>query len=116
MRALIAVLFATVVTAVGQAPVESQGKPTKAIAIFAPKPKYPESLKKRGIGGQGEFVMHVEPKTGLVTSVDVVKSTGVRALDDSVVHAFREWRFERNKCAPVVRSPVRFDPHGLTNR
>jgi TonB family protein len=83
---------------------------TKAIVIYAPKPKYPESLKKRGIGGQGEFVMHVETKTGLVTSVDVLKSTGVRVLDESCVHAFREWRFERNKCAPVVRCPVRFVP------
>ena len=94
----------------GQAPVGPHGELGKAIAIRAPKPNYPESLKKRGIGGQGEFVMHVNTNTGVVTSVDVVKSTGVRALDDSCIRAFQEWRFKRNYAAPIIRCPVRFNP------
>jgi TonB family protein len=78
--------------------------------VFNPKPQYPESLRKRGIGGQGEFLMHVDSKTGKVTSVDVLKSTGVPALDQSCVRAFGEWRFKRNHSPAKVRCPVRFNP------
>jgi TonB family protein len=111
MRASVFLFLASVVTAVAQAPVGPHGEPAKAIAIHAPKPNYPKSLKKRGIGGRGDFDMHVDVKSGQVTSVDVVKSTGVRALDGSCVHAFQQWRFVPNKAAPIIHCPVRFDPH-----
>ena len=110
MRAFAVLFFASVVTVVGQAPVGPHGELARTIAVRAPKPNYPESLKKRGIGGRGEFVMHVDTNTGVVTSVDVVKSTGVRALDDSCIHAFQDWRFKRNQAARIIRCPVRFDP------
>jgi hypothetical protein len=62
MRAFVVILLATVVTVIAQSPVGPHGEPAKAIAVHAPKPTYPESLKKRGIGGHGDFVMHVEVK------------------------------------------------------
>ena len=79
----------------------------KAIALFAPKPSYPESLRKRGIGGTGEFVMHVDSKTGTVRSVEVVKSTGVALLDKAAIDAFERWRFVPG-AASNVRCPIRF--------
>jgi TonB family protein len=80
-----------------------------ARTTFNPKPEYPESLKKRGIGGQGEFLMHVDLKTGKVTSVDVLKSTGVAPLDESCVRAFRQWPLVHNT-ERTIRCPVEFVP------
>jgi TonB family protein len=82
-----------------------------ARTLFNPKPEYPESLRKRGVGGQGEFLMHVDRITGKVTSVDVEKSTGVRVLDESCVRAFRQWRFVPNMSARVIHCPIKFSAH-----
>src|SRR5256885_7783640 len=58
---------------------DSQGniKVIKA-GIFTPRPRYPEYARERGWGGAGLYVMNVNKRTGLVTSVDVIKSTGHR--------------------------------------
>ena|SRR5215471_2355 len=84
--------------------------------LFNPKPDYPESLRKRGIGGQGEIIMHVNHATGRVTSVDVVKSTKVPALDESSIHAFQQWQFVPNTAPSVVRCPIRFVPRATADQ
>jgi len=84
--------------------------------LFNPKPDYPESLRKRGIGGQGEFLMHVDHVTGKVTSVDVTKSTGVSALDESCIRAFREWQFVPNSAAPIIHCPIKFSAKTPSNQ
>ena len=108
MRASILLFLATVVTVVAQAPVGTDRGRARAIATYAPRPAYPYPLKKRGIGGRGDFDMHVDVKTGKVTSVVVIKSTGVRELDDSCITAFRTWRFVPNTVS-IVHCPVGFN-------
>ena len=83
--------------------------------VFNPKPEYPELLRKRGIVGAGEFLMHVDRATGRVTSVDVAKSTSVPALDESCIQAFRQWRFVPHTAAPVIRCPIKFSAHAPPN-
>jgi TonB family protein len=40
------------------------------------------------------FRLQIDPASGKVSGVTVVKSTGVDALDDSAVHALRMWRIK----------------------
>ena len=83
----------------------------KAIAIAAPRPQYPDSAKKHGIGGGGVFVLHVDTKTGIVSSVTVQKSTGVPLLDHCAIDAFQKWRFKSNAAGPKVIIPITFAPY-----
>jgi len=85
-----------------------RGSKVRAVAIFAPKPEYPEYARKHHWTGIGWFVMHVDKRTGLVTSVEVTQSTGHKMLDEAVVSAFSRWKFEPDKVAPIVKSPVTF--------
>ena len=52
---------------------------TKKKAIYAPVPKYGPGWPV----GSGLLVLHLDEKTGNVVSVEVVKSTGYKVLDDS---------------------------------
>jgi TonB family protein len=78
-----------------------------ALAVYAPRPKIPLSMRKRGLNAYGVFVMYVDPATGIVRRVETEKSTGVPALDESCFEAFGRWRF-RPGSARKVRCPIRF--------
>jgi TonB family protein len=56
-------------------------------------PSYPHKLGRSRIGGSGVFRMTIDPKTGKVTEVAVVKSTGQEALD-------REAKIALSICVP----------------
>jgi periplasmic protein TonB len=119
--AFLLMLFATVTAqdaSVSPRPYIAVGRDGHAVSrtVFNPKPEYPDSLRKRGIGGQGEFLMHVDRPTGKVTSVEVTKSTGVPALDESCIRAFRQWRFVPNTAAPVIRCPIKFFANAPRNQ
>jgi TonB family protein len=85
------------------------GEPAKEVAIYAPKPDYPESLRKRHLGGAGVFVLHVNTETGLVSSIEAKQSTGIPLLDASCKSAFMRWRFKPHIVAPRVVIPVSFN-------
>jgi TonB family protein len=57
-------------------------------------PQYPHKLGRSRIGGTGVFRMTIDPKTGKVVDVAVVKSTGQDALDREARIALRQWRFK----------------------
>jgi TonB family protein len=88
---------------------DSQGniKVIKA-GLFTPRPEYPQYARSRGWEGAGMYVMNINKKTGLVSSVDVIKSTGHRILDDAVVAALRRWKFKPGLTSRV-RTPVTFN-------
>jgi TonB family protein len=44
--------------------------------------------------GSGVFALNVDPETGLVTSVQIEKSTGWGILDASCLKTFKRWRFK----------------------
>ena len=88
----------------------------KMVAVFAPRPVYPDSAKKHGIGGQGVFVMHVDVNTGVVRSVEIKQSTGVSLLDRCATDALRRWRFKTHIVAPKVVCPITFVPDSAPKR
>jgi len=83
-------------------------RPAKETALYAPRPDYPESVRKQHKGGAGVFVLHVDSDTGVVSSVSIQKSTGVAELDDSTVDCFRRWRFKPHSVPKKVIIPIAF--------
>jgi len=83
-------------------------KNARELALNAPRPVYPISLKKQHKGDAGVFVLHVNSDSGLVSSVDVQKSTGEPLLDRSCIETFQKWRFKPHSIAPKVIIPIAF--------
>jgi len=80
----------------------------RAVAIFAPKPDYPQYARDRHWTGRGCFVMNVDTESGFVKSVEIIKSTGHKILDDEVIRTFGRWRFQPGKAAPRAKFPITF--------
>jgi TonB family protein len=66
----------------------------KGICLYAPDPDYPPKLVNRGIGGHGVFRININPKTGGVSEVKVLRSTGYQILNELAAKAFLQWRFK----------------------
>jgi TonB family protein len=60
-------------------------------------PHYPHKMERSRIGGTGVFRMTIDSKTGKVTGVATVKSTGQDALDREARTALWQWRFKPGK-------------------
>lgn len=65
----------------------------KDAALYAPAPEYPRNLDETHDAGEGSFLLYVDERTGLVTTVSVLKSTGNAHLDKAATDAFKRWRF-----------------------
>ena len=65
-----------------------------ADAVEKSEVPYPEWGKNHHEQGKGVFRVSVDAKTGKVTTVSTVKSTGFRDLDDSAIAALRRWRWK----------------------
>ena len=59
-------------------------------------PEYPYAAAKNRISGRGTYRAFVEP-SGKVSRVIVIKSAGLRELDDAVVRAAINWRAHPGK-------------------
>ncbi|MBA3544473.1 MAG: TonB family protein [Chthoniobacterales bacterium] len=57
-------------------------------------PSYPYLARLNEFDGQGFFRLNVDPGTGKVSSVEIVKTTTHKILDDAAIAAFRKWRFQ----------------------
>jgi len=57
--------------------------------------------------GNGLFRIFINPKSGWVTNVEVVTSTGFDTLDDYAVDTLRKWRWKRQTWKQVDL-PIRF--------
>jgi TonB family protein len=68
-----------------------------ANVLYKVGPRYPRHLQSAQIGGTGVFRMIIDFKTGKVTDVQVVKSTGNDELDREAFLALRRWRFKPGK-------------------
>ncbi len=75
-------------------------------------PKYPESLRKRGV--EGTVTLKAEVLTdGTVGNLWVEKSSGYGAFDDSALKAVKQWKFSPSKRMGIpvqdtIRIPVKF--------
>lgn len=65
--------------------------------VYKVGPRYPHKLQSARIGGTGMFRMIIDPKTGKVTNVIALKSTGSDLLDREALFALRQWRFKPGK-------------------
>ena len=85
------------------------GAQVRAVAISAPKAGYPLEARKHHWVGVGWYVMHVDKKTGLVTSVEILQSTGHAILDRAAVNALKRWRFDPHRTTvSKVKTPITF--------
>ena len=84
------------------------------IAVFAPKPEYPNEARAKSWGGSGVVLLNVDTKKGLVISARMLKSTGHKVLDDAALNSFRQWRFKPGASAPKVEVPITFTTTGTT--
>jgi len=70
-------------------------------------PDYPLDARRRRLQGSGILEAAVDFKTGRVTSVRMVKSTGHKILDDAALAAFRQWRF-KPRLLRTFRTPINY--------
>jgi TonB family protein len=83
----------------------------KALAIFAPRPRYPYEARDKHLAGSGVVLVNVDSPTGYVTSARMLKSTGHQILDEAALEAFRQWRFRPGTVAKV-RIPIHYTMRG----
>jgi len=70
-------------------------------------PDYPYGDRAKHPQGDGFFRISIDLKTGLVTQVSILKSTGYASLDASALAAIREWRWKPGRWQQVDM-PTRF--------
>jgi TonB family protein len=95
MMATLTVCAATVNAGTNNLPAkELKQEPSDLRSYFvkAPLPNYPQTAFTWHKQGSGWFRLNIDPETGVVTSIKVLKSTGVKILDDSAAAAYMQWR------------------------
>jgi TonB family protein len=93
-------------------PTPDQIAKAKALAVYAPRPAYPYEARSKHMTGSGIIQLNVDSSTGIVTSAQLLKSTGHKILDDSALEAFQQWRF-RPGTVRKVRIPINFTMQGF---
>jgi len=107
---LLEISFASAQPAPSSPAPQQSGKP-KALALYAPPPKYPKDAQGYYPAGGGIVVMEVDKQSGLVKSARMEKSTGNKLLDDAALQAFSQWRF-RPGSASRIHCPITFWRNG----
>jgi TonB family protein len=64
-------------------------------------PDYPYSARAAHQVGEGYFRLQVDLKTGAVTQIKVIRSTGFNTLDAAALAALRKWRWKPGKWREV---------------
>ena len=88
--------------------VPPSAKHRNAKTINAPRPEYPPEAREHHWVGVGWFAMHLDEPTGVVTSVDILQSTGHEILDRACVDALKRWRFAPHSGLKTVKTPITF--------
>lgn len=82
------------------------------VPTYSSPPEYPRQARENGLMGKGVAVLKVDPATGRVTSVSMVKSTGHEILDNAALRAFRQWRY-RPGGITTFEIPIQFTSKGV---
>jgi TonB family protein len=90
----------------GQLPTPTQNVPLPH-AIYSPQPIYRAEWAKQGVTDKGIVLVMIDPKTGIVTGVRMLQSSGSEPLDGAVLKAYSKWRFKPGS-APQVKMPIEF--------
>jgi TonB family protein len=78
----------------------------RKVAISTPQPVYPIEARQKRIEGSGMFNLTLA-KDGKIASIQVLKSTGSKILDDAAETTLRQWRLKPGILEPV-RVPINF--------
>jgi periplasmic protein TonB len=89
---------------------------TSATPINTPAPDYPAAAMRQGAGGTVQVKLSIAAN-GSVSQLDIVKTSGNRALDRAALSALRRWTFQpaTQNGQPVsseVVVPITFNPNG----
>jgi len=78
-------------------------------AVLAPHPHYPyqsmsrdPALWTRDLQGDGLFRLSIDLKTGHVSQITIIKSTGSAILDTASTSAFKRWVFKPGKWKEII--------------
>ena len=93
----------------GAEPQVTTGSPPGLIKKI--EPEYPIGFVTHGAKGRGVYRLTINPKSGLVDELKIVKSTGYRDLNELAAKALLQWRFKPGTPSPV-EVPVEFDIQG----
>ena len=74
-------------------------------------PEYPPGFVVHGAAGKGVFRLTINPKSGLVDEVKIIKSCGFQTLNELAAKALLQWQFKPGTRGPV-EVPVEFYIHG----
>jgi TonB family protein len=75
------------------------------------EPEYPPGVVLHMAEGRGVFRLTINPKSGEVDEVKIVKSCGYKTLNELAAKALLQWRFQPGTRGPV-EVPVEFYVHG----
>jgi TonB family protein len=70
-------------------------------AIKTVSPEYPYVARQRAMAGSGLFRLTLDLKTGTVSKVTVLRSTGAAMLDASAIDALHRWQWKPGKWKEV---------------
>ena len=77
------------------------------IMITAPRPDYPVEARAKHITGYGLYNIWFRTETGVVSHIEILRSTGSKLLDEAALRAFRQWR-ARPGAVSHMKIPVTF--------
>jgi len=109
--ATLAVFFCCVLRSAAEhsvAYMDNGDSPARVDLIKSEAPAYPEVAKRWRVQGAGLFRVTLNPTTGRVANVAVLKSTGYRVLDASAIKALRAWRWRPGSKWRQADIPIRF--------
>ena len=93
----------------GTNPIVTTGSPAGLVKKI--EPEYPISVVIHGAKGRGIFRLTINPKSGLVDELKIVKSTGYKDLNELAAKALLQWQFQPGTRSPI-EVPVDFDIQG----
>jgi hypothetical protein len=96
-------------------------------AVFAPHPQYPDRPLRSSLGdsaawtrypqGNGLYRLDIDQRTGHVSRITIIKSTGSAVLDTASTDTFKVWVFRPGKWKEVtIPTTVRKAWVGLISR
>jgi TonB family protein len=97
----------------GKAPMPAQFPPLlpphaeEKLILERPTPEYPIDARRNRMEGTGVFKLLTNQKTGAVSSVRILRSTGYKILDEAAVRGLKNWRL-RPASGRAVVVPVTF--------
>jgi TonB family protein len=78
-----------------------------SLLLNHPRPEYPLNARIYRITGKGVFELRFDYDTGQMREIHIVKSTGHRSLDASVIATFKKWQAKPHSLR-AIRVPIDF--------